>query len=76
MTETTRKNGIAAWLDFEHMRRDLETKIKECELSNFNMQYGSKSEADFRQKLKEARGLLEKIEALVGPPSTEAPRVV
>jgi exonuclease VII small subunit len=73
MSET--KNMVASWLEFEHMRKDMETKVHELELSNFNLTYGSKTEADFRQKLREVRILLEKIEALLGPPKPEPSRI-
>ena len=69
MSET--RSIITDWLEFEHMRKDMETKIHELELSNFNLIYGSKSEREFRQKLMQVRVLLEKIEVLVGPAKPE-----
>jgi predicted translin family RNA/ssDNA-binding protein len=62
---------LESWLEFEALRKDLERKIHDMELSNFNLTYGSKTEADFRQKLSEARALLDKIEHLVGPARVE-----
>jgi exonuclease VII small subunit len=65
------KGMVQTWLEFEALRKDLEKKVHEMELSNFNLTYGSKTEADFRQKLSEARALLDKVETLVGPARVE-----
>jgi len=59
---------IGGWLEFETLRKQMETKIRELELSNFNLTYGSKSEVEFREKLKQIRILHDKIETLLGPP--------
>lgn len=56
---------VSAWLSFETMRRELEKNIHELELSNFNLNYGSKTEQDFKNRLKEARSLFDNIEALL-----------
>jgi len=61
-------NIIGAWILFEEYRRDLQKKISELELTSLNLTYSLKSEADFRQRLKDARSLFDKIEALIGPP--------
>jgi len=66
MSEEKPFNLIDAWYNFTLLRRDLEAKVKELEITSFSLQYGAKSEAEFRQKLREARILLEKIEELVG----------
>ena len=58
---------VAAWYEFAQLRRDLEAKIKALEVTSFGLQYGVKNEQEFRQTLREARILLEKIEKLVGP---------
>jgi len=60
-------NLIEAWYNFTLLRKDLEAKVKDLEITSFSLQYGAKSEAEFRQKLREARILLERIEKLVGP---------
>ena len=65
-------NIIGKWYEFAVLRRDLESKVKELEITSFNLQYGAKNEAEFRQRLKETRILLDKIEELIGP-LTEAP---
>jgi len=61
-------NIIGAWILFEEYRRDLQKKISELELTSLNLTYSLKSEADFRQRLKDARSLFDKIEELIGPP--------
>ena len=63
-------NLLGSWFQFVELRRDLEEKIKSLEVTSFSLQYGTKTEADFRQKLREARLLFEKIEALIGPSTT------
>jgi len=60
-------NLIEAWYEFALLRRDLEAKVKELEITSSSLQYGTKNEVEFRQKLREARILLERIEKLVGP---------
>ena len=60
---------VSKWFEFAQLRRDLEEKVKQLEITSFSLQYGAKGEGEFRQELREARMLLEKIEALVGPPS-------
>ncbi|MGA8856729.1 MAG: hypothetical protein WB643_06125 [Candidatus Bathyarchaeia archaeon] len=62
---------IGSWLEFEALRKQMESKIHDLELSNFNLHYSVRSEAEFRQKLKEIRTLLEKIDGLIGAPSKE-----
>ena len=61
------KGLIGGWLEFETLRKEMESKIHDLELSNFNLTYGPKSEAEFREKLKQIRILHDRIEALLGP---------
>lgn len=74
-SDNAAKSPIQNWLDFEHLRKDMETHVHDLELSNFNLQYGSKDEKDFRRKLREVRILLEKIEEIVGPEKVTATHV-
>ena len=62
---------IRDWIEFEGLRKELEEHVKEIELSNFNLHYSSKSEAEFRGKLRRIRILLDRIERLLGPPGEE-----
>jgi len=60
---------IQIWYEFTTLRRDLEQKIKDLEVTSLSLQYGARTEAEFRQKLREAHVLVEKIERLLGPES-------
>ena len=63
-------NIVGAWFEFAQLRKELEERVKGLEITGFNLQYGTKTEAEFRQRLREARLLFEKIEDLIGPPTT------
>jgi hypothetical protein len=63
-------NIVGAWFEFTQLRRDLEERIRSLDVTSFSLQYGTKTETEFRQKLREARLLFEKIEALIGPSTT------
>jgi hypothetical protein len=66
---------IGAWLEFATLRKEMETRIHDLELTNFNLTYSARTEAEFRQKLKEIRSCLDKIDVLIGAPK-EAPNNV
>jgi hypothetical protein len=71
MSNRTPSTVVEAWLQYENMRKQLEEVVKELELSHFNLIFGSKTEVEFRAKIRQARILLEKIDALMGPERSE-----
>jgi len=67
---------VSSWVEYEQMRKQAEDLVRELELSHFNMQYGIKTESEFRTKLQQAITLLDKIEKLIGPPPKEPATLV
>lgn len=81
MTETAeppmpKLNVVGAWLRYEDLRKGLEKNVKELELSNFNLTFGAKTEAEFRERLRQARILLDKITELIDSQSESSRTVV
>lgn len=66
--ESGTRGLIGSWFLFEGLRKEMETKIHDLELSNLNLHYSVRTEAEFRDKLKQIRILHDKIEILLGPP--------
>jgi len=58
---------IGGWFEFETLRGQMETELRDLELSSFAKRFGARNEVAFRQKLKELRILLDKIFELIGP---------
>jgi hypothetical protein len=67
---------VASWLSFAHMLRDLQSKAKDLELSNFSLSYGAGTEKEFRSKLREIEILVGKMVALIGPETSEEPKTL
>jgi len=68
-SESKEFNIVGAWLEFEQHRKELERLVKELELSNFNLTFGSKTQAEFQMKLRQARILLDKVTDLINTPA-------
>jgi hypothetical protein len=66
-----RRNLIGAWLEYEKLRKGVEEKAEEAEITKFNLTYGARTEAEIRAKWREIRILVDKIETLIGPPEKE-----
>jgi len=58
---------IERWFEFERMRKKSLDLLKDIELSNFSLQYGARTESEFRSKLKDLASLVSKMEAILGP---------
>ena len=78
MTESETKpfNLVGAWIQFEELRKNLEEHVTGIELSKFNLQYGSKTEAEFKSKLREIQILVDKIVRLIEASTQEAPQAI
>jgi len=78
MTESQVKpfNLVGAWIQYEELRKKLEEHVTGIELSKFNLQFGSKTEAEFKSKLREIQILVDKIVQLIETSTQEAPRTI